>query len=301
MNTDITETIRERVRQIEVTPSIPAIFHPLLKLLNSPPDEVNLDEVIKVASYDSAIAAQCLRVASSPLFGQSRPPDSMKAAIISLGLRRVETIVLTCCMGQAFAPSNWVLDPTVFWRHSLGCAMVCRKFSEKIKAHDHEKAYMAGLLHDIGFIVNSMSFGEQFSKAVAAACEQQIPLHEAELQHMGFTHCETGRALGEAWNLSGELIQVIAYHHQPENSETGRGLVALVHLCDLLCRVRGLDYGYYESSKVDLVADPAWEILQKTHRELQDVELARFTVELDEDVRGIYELVSTIFGSPRKN
>ena len=83
MNTDITETIRERVRQIEVTPSIPAIFHPLLKLLNSPPDEVNLEEVIKVASYDSAIAAQCLRVASSPLFGQSRPPDSMKAAIIS--------------------------------------------------------------------------------------------------------------------------------------------------------------------------------------------------------------------------
>lgn len=301
MNTLTTDAIRERIGRIEVTPSIPAVFQPLLKLLNSPPDEVRLDEVIKVASYDSTIAAQCLRAASSPLFGQSRAPDSMKAAVISLGLRRVETILLTCCMGQAFAPRNWVLEPTIFWRHSLGCAMVCRKFSERLKAQDHEKAYMAGLLHDIGFMVNSMAFSEEFSRALAAASQRQIPLHEAEMEHMGFTHCETGRALGENWNLSRELIQVIAYHHAPEKSETASGLVALVHLCDLLCRMRGLDYGYYECSKVDLIADPAWEIVQHAHPILQDVDLARFTFELDEDVKEIYELVYTIFGSPKKN
>ena len=300
MNTEISETIRERVSRIEVTPSIPAVFQPLLKLLNSPPDDVRLDEVIKLASYDSTIAAQCLRAASSPLFGLSRPADSMKAAVISLGLRRVETILLTCCMGQAFAPRNWLLDPIVFWRHSLGCAMVCRKFSEKLKAHDHEKAYMAGLLHDIGFIVNSMAFAEEFGRTLASAYKRQIPLHEAESECMGFTHCETGRALGESWNLSHELIQVIAYHHAPEKCETAAGTVALVHLSDLLCRMRGLDYGYYECSKVDLVADPAWEIVLAAHPELQDMDLARFTFELDEDVKGIYELVSTIFGAPAK-
>ena len=293
--------IRERVKRIKVTPSIPAVFHPLLNLLNSPPDEVRLEDVVKLASYDSTIAAQCLRAASSPLFGLSRPPDSMKAAVISLGLRRVETILLTCCMGQAFATRNWVLDPTVFWRHSLGCAMVCRKLSEKLKAYDHEKAYMAGLLHDIGFMVNSISFAEEFSETLAVACRDQAPLHEVELAKMGFTHCETGRALGENWNLSAELIQVIAHHHAPEDGETTRPLVALVHLSDLLCRMRGLDYGYYERSKVDLVADPAWGILQQAHRELQDVDLVRFTFELDDDVKEIYELVSTIFGSPGRN
>src|SRR5205085_9514828 len=141
----------------------------LLKLLNAPPDEVKLPEVVKLVSYDNTIAAQCLRVASSPLFGLSRSPESIKGAVLTLGLRRVQTILMTCCLGQAFPARKWVLDPVVFWRHSLGCALVCRKFSEKLKAHDHEKASMAGLLHDIGFIVNYMSFGEQFSKAVAAA------------------------------------------------------------------------------------------------------------------------------------
>src|SRR5262249_52888630 len=108
------------------------------------------------------------------------------------------------------------------------------------------------------------------------------------------------RALGENWNLSHELIQVIAYHHAPEAAETSRGLVALVHLSDLLCRMRGLDYGHYERSKVDLVANPAWEVVREAHHALQDMDLARFTFELDEDVKEIYELVSTIFGSPAK-
>ena len=69
MTTVIAATIRERVKRIETTPSIPAVFLPLLKLLNAPPERVKLEEVVKLVSYDNTIAAQCLRVASSPLFG----------------------------------------------------------------------------------------------------------------------------------------------------------------------------------------------------------------------------------------
>jgi len=74
-------------------------------------------------------------------------------------------------------------------------------------------------------------------------------------------------------------------------------LPALVHLSDLLCRMRGLGYGYYERHKVDLVSDPAWAILLQQHRDLEGVDLARFTFELDEAVEEIQALVSTVFGS----
>ena len=162
---------------------------------------MKLEEVVKLVSYDNTIAAQCLRVASSPLFGLAKSPESIKGAVITLGLRRVETILLTCCLGNAFPTKNWALDPSVFWRHSLGCAMVCRKFSEKMGAHDHDKAYMAGLLHDIGFMVNCLAFPEEFAAAVKHALREQMPLDEAERATMGFTHCESGRALAEKWHL----------------------------------------------------------------------------------------------------
>ncbi len=297
MTAAIATTIRDRVDRLKTIPSIPAVFLPLLKLLNAPPEQVKLEEVIKLVSYDNTIAAQCLRVASSPLFGLAKSPESIKGAVLTLGLRRVQTILLTCSLGQAFPTNNWVLDPIVFWRHSLGCAMVCRKFSEKLASSDHDKAYMAGLLHDIGFLVNCLAFSEEFGVAIKHALQEQIPFGEAERATMGFTHCETGRALAEKWHLSNDIVQVIAHHHAPELSDAAQPLVALVHLSDLLCRVRGLGYGYYERHKVDLVHNPAWAILQNQHRDLEGVDLAHFTFELDDAVEEVFELVATIFGA----
>jgi putative nucleotidyltransferase with HDIG domain len=296
MTSSFSATIRERVQRIETMPAIPAVFLPLLKMLSSDTNEVRVDEVVRLVSYDNTIAAQCLRVASSPLFGLAQMPRSIKGAVVSLGLRRVETILLTCCLGQAFPAGKWVLDPAIFWRHSLGCAMVCRKFSEKL-GMDGEKAYMAGLLHDLGFMVNCLVFSREFGTAMERACHEEIPLYEAERAVMGFTHCETGQALAEKWKLADDIIEVIACHHAIEQSQKAQPLVALVHLSDLLCRMRGLGYGYYERHKVDLVSDPAWAILLKEHRDLEGVDLARFSFELDEAVEEIHGLVSTVFGS----
>jgi len=297
MTASFSETIRKRVQTIETLPAIPAVFLPLLKMLNDSTAEVPLEEVVRLVSYDNTIAAQCLRVASSPLFGLAQTPKSIKGAVISLGLRRVETILLTCCLGQAFPATKWVLDPAVFWRHSLGCAMVCRKFSEKLSSADGEKAYMAGLLHDIGFMVNCLVFPKEFAVAMERASREEIPLDEAEHAAMGFTHCETGRALAEKWKLSEDVIDVIAHHHTLEKSRTAPSLVGLVHLSDLLCRTRGLGYGYYERQRVDLVSDPAWAILLKENQELEGVDLVRFTFELDEAVAEIQALVTAVFSS----
>jgi HD-like signal output (HDOD) protein len=297
MTTSLTATIRERVQSIDTMPAIPAVFLPLLKMLGSSTEEVRVDEVVRLVSYDNTIAAQCLRVASSPLFGLAQLPQSIKSAVMSLGLRRVETILLTCCLGQAFPAEKWALDPDVFWRHSLGCAMVCRKFSKKLAAVDGEKAYMAGLMHDLGFMVNCMAFSKEFAAAMELALREEIPLHEAELATMGFTHCETGQALAEKWKLGDDIVEVIAHHHAIEQSHTAQPLVALVHLSDLLCRMRGLGYGYYECRKVDLVSDPAWAILLKEHRELEGMDLVRFTFELDEAVEEIHAMVAMVFGS----
>jgi putative nucleotidyltransferase with HDIG domain len=297
MTASLAATIHERVRHIETMPAIPAVFLPLLKLLSSSGQDTKVDEVVRLVSYDNTIAAQCLRVASSPLFGLEKSPKSIKGAVLTLGLRRVETILLTCCLGQAFPAKKWVLDPAVFWRHSLGCAMVCRKFSEKLAAADGEKAYMAGLLHDIGFMVNCLVFAEEFANAMKCARSEEIPLDEAEQSTMGFTHCETGQALAEKWGLADDVIEAIAHHHAIEKSQKARPLVALVHLSDLLCRMRGLGYGYYERRMVDLIADPAWAILLQEHRDLEGVDLVRFTFELDEAVGEIHALVAMVFGS----
>ncbi|HTW24370.1 MAG TPA: HDOD domain-containing protein [Candidatus Baltobacteraceae bacterium] len=296
MNTTTSAGLRERVARIKITPAIPAVLMPLLQLFNAPPEDANINEIVRLVSYDNSIAAQCLRVAGSPLFGLSKPPKSISAAVVSLGLNRVKSIVVTCCMGQAFPEKKWALPPVVFWRHSLGCALVCRKFCEKIAGADSEKAYLAGLMHDIGFLVNSLTFPEKFEAAINHARDAQTPLNEAEQAAMGFTHSESGELLAKQWGLAPEVITVIAHHHDAEYTGPAQWLVATVHLCDLLCRMRDMGYGYYERHKVDMVNDPAWITLAKEHKDLEGIDLVRFTFELDESITEIRNLVALVFG-----
>lgn len=297
MNASLNSSVRERVARIQITPAIPAVLLPLLKLFNVPAEQADMDEIVRLVSYDNAIAAQCLRVAGSPLFGLARPPQSISAAVVGLGLNRVKSIVVTCCMGQAFPVKRWALPPVVFWRHSLGCALVCRKFSERLANVDGEKAYVAGLLHDVGFLVNCIAFPDQFEAAIKRATKEQIPLDKAERATMGFTHCQTGEILGQQWGLANEIVEVVGHHHDAEYTGTARGLVAMVHLGDLLCRMRSLGYGYYERQKVDMAHDPAWRALLKEHSELEGIDLVRFTFELDEAINDIRDLVSLVFGT----
>jgi len=295
MNARFESSIRERVDGIVSTPAIPAVFLPLPNLLQTP-DSASLEDVARLVAYDNGIAAQCLRVASSPLFGLAKTPESIRTAVVMLGLRRVETILLTCCLGNAFSTRGWPIDPKTFWTHSLGCAMVCRQFSAKLCCCDDDKAYMAGLLHDIGFMVNCMVFPDEASTAVNMARERQIPLEQAERATMGFTHCDSGKALAEKWHIAEDIVQVIAGHHFTEQKCSSTPLVALVHLSDLLCRMRNLGYGYFESHGVDLLCDPAWATLFAESKTLNQLDIERFTFEIDESLGEIRQLVGIIFG-----
>jgi hypothetical protein len=67
-----------------------------------------------------------------------------------------------------------------------------------------------------------------------------------EEQILGFTHCETGQMLCEHWRLSKELADAAGCHHDASLLPDAGPLACLVHLSDLLCRVRYLNYGYDE-------------------------------------------------------
>ena len=159
---------------------------------------------------------------------------------------------------------KWVVDPGVFWRHSFGCALVCREFAERIGYNDPDKAYLAGLLHDLGIIVNSLAFTDQYREVLAKAVEAGRPLDEQEEETLGFTHCQSGVILAKAWALPQNIRDVIEWHHTTTLAPAGNPLIAITHLADLLCRVRNLGYGYEEWRVVDLATDPGWIDLERT-------------------------------------
>ena len=292
MSHELAQPFRQKVLDIKMMPAIPAVVIPLIKLLQK--EDVRVDDVVRLVSYDNSIVAQCLRIVSSPLFAQSRPPDNFRSAVITLGLRRMRDIALTCTLGQMIPADKFLIDPAVFWKHSLGCAIVCQEFGKRVGGFDPDKTYLAGLLHDIGFIVNCIAFPNEFCRAVSRAYAEAIPLGEAEQAVMGFTHCESGNVLAELWQLPNDIREVIACHHDSKPTAEAPDLVALVHLSDLLCRVTSMGYGYYEPLMVDFLAEPAWEILSASHPKMHGIDMLRFTADLDHAAEEVAKLVESV-------
>jgi HD-like signal output (HDOD) protein len=293
MNPHALEQLRPKIVALDAIPTIPAVVMPLVSLLRLPADQVEMTRIVELASYDGTIAAQCMRMANSPLFGRKHT-ETVRGAVMALGLKRVEAILMGCCLNKIVPPDKWIIDPVIFWRHSLGCALVSRKMAQLIGYPDSEKAYLAGLMHDLGILVNTIACPGEFRKCIDAAREERVALHRMEETVLGFSHCQSGKILAEHWTFSADLVEVIASHHNVALAPD-RPLVALIHISDLLCRLRDLGYGYYEAMGIDLTGQEAWATLVQAFPTLGSMDLARLTMDIDGAMDEIIAVVDQVF------
>jgi len=295
MSEAVKSLLEKSLQHLDEVPSLPVVVAPLLRYLEQPLDSLDVERVIEFVSQDKALAAQCLHMANSPLFGRWQPVDSIRSAVVALGMQRMRDIAVSCSLLKLTPAHESAFDPIVFWEHSLGCALVCRRFASKIGFPDPGKAYLAGLLHDLGLLVNLWLLPREFGEAFTWARNQHVPLHEAERAQLGLDHCASGRILADRWRLTPDLIQVIAHHHDPKTASEYIGLVALVSLIDLLCRMSALGHGYVEDREVDIFGDQAFALLQQSCPTLPILDWARLTFELDGYLDEVHRLVSLLY------
>jgi len=289
------QVLLQRLDGLRQIPTIPAVLAPLLRYLQQPVEQLDVQKVTDLLAQDKSLAAQCLHMANSPLFGRWQKVESLRGAVVSLGFHHLSDIAMSCGVLNMLPGDKTILDPVVFWEHSLGCALVCRHLARQIQLADPGKAYLAGLLHDLGIIVNLWILPQEFRKAYEIAKAEGIPLHEAEQRSLGFTHCDSGGLLAESWGLAPDLIEVVTQHHSPEKSSPHAGVVALVHIADLLCRMSGLNHGYVEQRQVNLFAESGFAVLAQHSKSLRDFDWARLTFELDSYMDEVHSLVRAIY------
>jgi putative nucleotidyltransferase with HDIG domain len=294
MQTD--SRLLEKLRSTRELPTIPAVLIPLLQYLDRPLETVDMHKVVHMVSQDKSLAARCLQVANSPLFGTSREVESIQSAVVSLGILRLQEIAVSCSLLKLLPGTSFAVNPSVFWSHSLGCALVAREFASKIGYPDPAKAYTAGLLHDVGVVALLWVAPHDFRRAVEVARAERIPLHEAEAKTLGITHVETGRVIAENWHLPHELITVITHHHSPEKATSARALVSIVSISDLLCRVSGMGYGHSEDRLTNFADEPAFAVLREQYSALQPFDFARFTVEMEGLLEEVQSVVAQVYG-----
>jgi HD-like signal output (HDOD) protein len=207
-------------------PAFPPIVLRLLDLLSR--DDVEIRELVALISADPAFSAQILRVANSPLFGFRSQIDSLQSALVVLGLRRVRALTMTVATSNHMKAALRVEELSRCWRHMLACALLTDELARSCAAFE-DRAYTAGLLHDVGRLGLLLAYPAEYAELLRNADRNALELLDCERESLGMDHCEAGRKLAAEWNLPADFQIIAARHHDPQ-SNSAVDLLTLVHL-----------------------------------------------------------------------
>ncbi len=286
------------VGAVDDLPTIPIVATKVLQLLDDP--DVSTEEIADLMLTDQVMTARVMKLINSPVYKPAQEITSLKRALVYLGLRHVRELALTTSVINAFDGTSGALELNAFWEHSFGVGMVSKIIARKIGYQDLEKAYISGIIHDLGEVFLSNFLRDPFMEVLEYTKTHPVKLVDAEAELLGTTHCEIGLCMARKWNFPEAYCDVIAYHHTPGEARVDPILCAIVNLSDLFCTVRGLNYGGREWISFNLSDEEAWAILKKESPAFAQMDIERFCYELDDAIPDVQELVSSIFNSSDK-
>ncbi len=283
------------VGAVDDLPTIPVVATQVIKMLDDP--NVSVEEIADLMLTDQVMTARVMKLINSPVYKPVNEITSLRRALVYLGLRHIRELALTTSVISAFDSDSGAIELNAFWEHSFGVGMISKIIAKKVGYEDLEKAYIAGLLHDLGEVFLSNYLREPFQEMLDKIKNHPIKLVDAEAEMLGTTHCEIGLSLARKWNFPEVYCEVISCHHNPIEATIDPILCAIINLSDLFCAVRELDYGGREWISFNLAEEDAWSILKKKSPALANFDEERFCYELDDAVPDIKELVASIFSA----
>src|SRR5580692_11282764 len=115
MTSDATKVnLLARIEELNQIPTIPAVLAPLLRYLEQPMEQLDVQKVTDMIAQDKSLAAQCLQMANSPLFGRWQKVETLRAAVIGLGFQRVGDIAMSCGVLNLLPRDGRGIDPVAF-------------------------------------------------------------------------------------------------------------------------------------------------------------------------------------------
>lgn len=240
------EELQDRIKIIANLPTLPHIASRLMRIVNSP--TTSADTIAALVSQDISLAAKVLRLANSAFYGVPRSINTLNNAVIILGFKVIQTLVLSLTVFDMFTSDDDkdpVFDRNEFWRHSLKCGVISRLLAYKRKrsllALDPEEAFCAGLLHDVGKVVMEQYLNHDLHRALRHAMVRNISDFEAERRVLGYTHCDVASWLIGTWSLPDEIEQSMVCHHEPEDATVRADAVMICHIADIMSKVDETD------------------------------------------------------------
>jgi HD-like signal output (HDOD) protein len=247
--------ITQAVNSISHIATLPEITLKIIELVENP--RSTAQDLNKLISNDPALVARILKVVNSAFYGLPGQIGSINRAIVLLGLNAVKNIVIAASLTKLFrggrvSPHFSAKD---LWAHSIAVGVFSKMIVGKLNNALPDEAFLAGLIHDIGILVELQAFREPLVEIAERASRESVRYIDLETQIIGVDHQALGAALTTKWKFPRSFQYVTGHHHNPMAlAQECRWLTMVIHVADHICAREGI--GYTLTCKEDPL-DPA--------------------------------------------
>ena len=208
----------------------------VLEVCNQP--QTSAKDLNQVISLDPVLTGRVLKLINSAYYALPNKITSLTRAIIMLGLNTVKNLALSTAVVGNFSKEDTFQDMSMdqFWSHSIcvGVASKALAAKKEIPVQMREECFVAGMLHDLGKIVLSGCFLEEYGAACKQARVGQDSLHVIENDTFGFDHGAVGRMIAEKWQFNETMADALGCHHDPSKAkDENRELVGIVSVANM--------------------------------------------------------------------
>jgi putative nucleotidyltransferase with HDIG domain len=229
----------EIVNNLHTLKTLPSIAMNLFQLTAEA--EVSFQEIEQLLRLDPVLVARVLRMVNSAYYQLRHPVSSLTKAIVVLGIKNLRNLVIIDALKNLFLSKNKNDDVSRrLWLHSsavgVGAEMICRR----VYRLPGEDAFLAGLLHDIGLLVEAQVYPQDFQAVMAYYRDSEMGLLACERAILGTDHCAVGCYLASVWQFPAVVQQAIIDHHQTlADTEALVALPGLIQVAHYIADVTG--------------------------------------------------------------
>lgn len=243
-------TAQEIIGQFSKIKTLPHVALRLTKLISK--ENSSLKEFEALIRVDPTLVLRLLRMVNSSYYALKEKVDSIARALVFIGMKNLRNMVVTEALRDIFKPTadEATFSRTKLWLHCAAVSISAQMISERILGEKGEDAFLCGILHDIGMIVEDQITHDLLIQACTVYGSNPKVITQAEREVIGTDHCELGRLLAEEWELPQMVQDGVKHHHDNLTDTSPSNIPAIIHISEYL--VTKLDYGAIPGMKATL-------------------------------------------------
>jgi putative nucleotidyltransferase with HDIG domain len=243
-------TAKGLLNKFSTAKTLPHIAIKLTKLISD--ENSTMQDFEKMIKMDPTLVLRLLRGANSPYYGLRQKVNSISRAVVVIGINNLRNMIVTEGLKELFKDkkSENVFSRNRLWLHCSAVSICSQMIMERIFGLNGEDAFLCGILHDIGMIVEDQTEPDLFYRVCNTYDKNSKPITDYEKEIVGTDHCAIGYLLAKDWQLPIEIQEGIQRHHKMLDHVSPSSLTGVIQLAEFI--VSQLDYTAISGMKAKL-------------------------------------------------